>query len=637
MTPPPASPSSPAIIFFFDTEKHRPMMAAKATTSLPHRGSRQKGGRDAFVSQGFDTWNKKDEFRTHVGGVDSFHNKAREKCELLMRENKLLLKNGLPFCGHDESVNSENKELYIEVLKAIRETSEDIFNNTLENAPKNNQLISPKIQKELVQCFAQEVLLSIREEIGQDVFALLVDESNDVSKKEQMAIVLCYVDSLSFVKERFIGLVHVKDTSSLTLKNAINEVLTSNKLSFSRIRGQGYDGASNMRGEFNGLKALILQENETTFYVHCFAHQLQLVVVAVAKKHDGVSDFFEQISLVVNVCASCKRKDLLQEQARERVQKGLCSGELETGRCFRFCERGGGSLANHQQASRILAYFKSYELVFYLHMLYAILHLTGTLLKQLQRKDLHILEAASMVRGTTEALQSFRNIGFASILPKVSSFCQTHKIDTLDMEELYIGARNRRTKKTNRFPFEVEIFNTVVDMQLTEYRDRFSETSTQILEYMGALSPCDSFAQFDKSKSLKLGKLYKYDSDDSDMIDLERQLEIFYHSCIKDERFTSLKGISDLSRLMVSTGKHWSYPLVYKLLKLDLILPVATPSVERCFSKMKLLKADLRNKIGDEFLNDTLFFNVETETLEKVENEKVMEQFQKMSARRGQI
>ncbi|KAL7584485.1 uncharacterized protein LOC111885399 [Lactuca sativa] len=322
----------------------------------------QRGGIDAFVSQGFDTWNKKNAFRTHVGSVDSFHNKAREKCDFLLREKqainvvlrrqteaedhkykarlrvsiivvRLLLKIGLPFRGNDESVNSENRGFYIEVLKAIRETSEDIFNNTLENAPKNNQLIFPKIQKELVQCFAQEVLLSIRQEIGQDVFALLVDESCDVSKKEQMAIVLRYVDNLGFVKERFIGVVHVKDISSLTLKNALNKVLTSNKLSFSHIRGQGYDGASNLRGEFNGLKALILQENDIAFYVYCFAHQLQLVVVAVAKKHDGVSDYFEQISLVVNVvCASCKRKDLLREQARQRVQKGLCSGELETGR-----------------------------------------------------------------------------------------------------------------------------------------------------------------------------------------------------------------------------------------------------------------------------------------------------------------
>ncbi|XP_023735877.1 uncharacterized protein LOC111883793 [Lactuca sativa] len=366
----------------------------------------QKGGRDAFVSQGFDTWNKKDAFRTHVGGVDSFHNKAKEKCEFLMREKQA-----------NNVVSRRQTEIEDHKYKArlrvsIIVTSEDIFNNTLEDAPKNNQLIVPKIQKELVQCFAQEVLLSIREEIGQDVFDLLVDESSDVSKKEQMVIVLRYVDSLGFVKDRFIGLVHVKDTSYLTLKNSINEVLTSNKLSF------------------NQLMFFVPHVKEKTYY---------------------------------------------ESKQDKRGQKGLCSGKLETGRGLNqettlvrvgetrwgshfntlislmklfadvlvvldFVKEEGGSLANCHQAYGILAYFKSYEFVFYLHMMYAILHLTGTLSKQLQRKDLDILEAASMVRGTMEALKSFRNIGFASILPKVSSFCQTHKTDTLDMKELYIGA-----------------------------------------------------------------------------------------------------------------------------------------------------------------------------------------------------
>ena len=120
-----------------------------------------------------------------------------------------------------------------------------------------------------------------------------------------------------------------------------------------------------------------------------------------------------------------------------------------------FVKDEGGSLANRQQASGILAYFKSYEFVFYLHMMYGILHLTGTLSKQLQRKDLDILEAASMVRGTMEALQSLRDTRFATILPKVSSFCQTHNIATLEMQDFYIGARNRTTTKTNRFHFEV--------------------------------------------------------------------------------------------------------------------------------------------------------------------------------------
>ncbi|XP_076938050.1 uncharacterized protein LOC143606023 [Bidens hawaiensis] len=61
-----------------------------------------------------------------------------------------------------------------------------------------------------------------------------------------MALVLRYVDKLGLVKERFISLVHVKDTTNLSLKHAIVEVFARNNLSLTKVRGQGYDGASNM-------------------------------------------------------------------------------------------------------------------------------------------------------------------------------------------------------------------------------------------------------------------------------------------------------------------------------------------------------------------------------------------------------
>ncbi|CAI9286594.1 unnamed protein product [Lactuca saligna] len=101
----------------------------------------------------------------------------------------------------------------------------------------------------------------------------------------------------------------------------------------SQVRGQGNGEVSNMQGAFNGLKALILQNNDSTHHVHCFTHQLQLVIVDVAKKHDGVDDFFEQLSLVVNVVGgSCKRQNILWESQRERVQMSIGNGELETRR-----------------------------------------------------------------------------------------------------------------------------------------------------------------------------------------------------------------------------------------------------------------------------------------------------------------
>ncbi|KAF3443394.1 hypothetical protein FNV43_RR13076 [Rhamnella rubrinervis] len=43
------------------------------------------------------------------------------------------------------------------------------------------------------------------------------------------------------------------------------------------LRGQGYDGA-NMRGAWNGLQALFLQDCPYAYYVHCFAHRLQLAL-----------------------------------------------------------------------------------------------------------------------------------------------------------------------------------------------------------------------------------------------------------------------------------------------------------------------------------------------------------------------
>ncbi|XP_024962779.1 zinc finger MYM-type protein 1-like [Cynara cardunculus var. scolymus] len=125
---------------------------------------------------------------------------------------------------------------------------------------------------------------------------------------------------------------HVTGTFSSILKSAIDSLFAEHGLSLKQVRGQGYDRASNMRGEFNGLKALILNENSSAYYIHCFAHQLQLVVVAVANKHDGVENFFNMLGMVINVVnASCKRKDMLRQSYKDRVQEAIGKCEIDTG------------------------------------------------------------------------------------------------------------------------------------------------------------------------------------------------------------------------------------------------------------------------------------------------------------------
>ena len=59
--------------------------------------------------------------------------------------------------------------------------------------------------------------------------------------------------------------------------------------------------------------------------------------------------------------------------------------------------------------------------------------------------------------------------------------------------------------------------------------------------------------------------------------------------------FLEFQRVSELVEKLVNTRKHETYSLVYLLVKLVLIILVATATVERSFSAMKYIKNELRN------------------------------------------
>ena len=118
----------------------------------------------------------------------------------------------------------------------------------------------------------------------------------------------------------------------MSLKYAIERLLCEHNLSLSKLRRQGYDGASNMYGNINGLKTLILKENKSAFYVHCFAHQLQLTLVAIAKNHINIAEFFYVVSnLVTVVGGSCKRQYALRDAQFAKIKEDLENGVRRSG------------------------------------------------------------------------------------------------------------------------------------------------------------------------------------------------------------------------------------------------------------------------------------------------------------------
>ncbi|XP_062075261.1 uncharacterized protein LOC133779301 [Humulus lupulus] len=191
---------------------------------------------------------------------------------------RFLVRQGIAFRGHDESQESNNQGNFLKLLTFLANHNEEVRAVALKNAPVNLKLTLPKIQKDIVNAFAMETINVIIRDMG-DVIA-------------------------------------------------IDKLFSKPGLSISKLRGQGYDGASNMSGEFNGLKSIIMKENEC-----CFAHQLQLALLGVAKKHDLIGTFLTVVSNVVNVVgASSKRRDILREKQALKVIEALKGGELLSGR-----------------------------------------------------------------------------------------------------------------------------------------------------------------------------------------------------------------------------------------------------------------------------------------------------------------
>ncbi|XP_060182183.1 uncharacterized protein LOC132611833 [Lycium barbarum] len=429
-----------------------------------------------------------------------------------------------------------------------------------------------------------------------------------------MALVLRYVNKEGTLIERFLSVIHVKDTTSIALKDAIYSLLLEHSLSPSQIRGQGYDGA------------------------------MQLTLVAIAKKHYDVDQFFDIVANVLNIVGcSFKRKEILGEDQAKKLEELLVLGVVHTGSELNQelgLQRPGDTLwgSNFKTMRNFIALFSS--IVHVLEIVGSeVLAITNDLNMTLQRKDQYIVNAMKLIDFAKRQLQSMRDSKWKSLIEDVSSFCVKHNILIPKMDKNYhIGKSKRKSSNvTYSHHLHVEVLNVVIDLQLTAFNSRFDAVNSDLFLGIASLSPDNSFANYDKDKIIKLDTLYRDEFSVSKLEDLSYELDNYILFVRQDNDFSNLKGLRDLSETLVETNLHKTWRLVYLLVKLSLIFLVATATVERAFSSMKYFKNDLRSRIGDEFLNDCLVCYIEDEVFESVPNDAIIDRFQNMTSRRGQL
>jgi len=140
-------------------------------------------------------------------------------------------------------------------------------------------------------------------------------------------------------------------------------------------------------------------------------------------------------------------------------------------------------------------------------------------------------------------------------------------------------SQGKKTGITNKHHFQVDCFNEVLNWLLQELDSHFNETTSQLLVCSAAFNPRDSFHDFNVDSLISLAKLYPADFDHVELRDLNTELFLYIDDVCQDDRFANIHTIVELSQKMVQTRIHLTYRLVYRLLKLVLVLPVATTTV----------------------------------------------------------
>ncbi|XP_060845700.1 uncharacterized protein LOC132925309 [Rhopalosiphum padi] len=142
-----------------------------------------------------------------------------------------------------------------------------------------NKYLTPQIQNEIITACGDIVLRKIVKDLNASkCFSVLVDETTDISTIEQMAMCVRYVDDNDCIHERFLKFITINSLTGCDLAESILNGLNSCEINLDYLYGQGYDGASNMSGQYKGVQAIIKKKYPKAMYVHCAAHSLNLAV-----------------------------------------------------------------------------------------------------------------------------------------------------------------------------------------------------------------------------------------------------------------------------------------------------------------------------------------------------------------------
>lgn len=170
----------------------------------------------------------------------------------------------------------------------------------------------------------------IVKDVGDSWFTIKVDGTKDPTGCENISLVIRFVDSECRVHERLLAMLTTDKGDARSLTDLVLSELQKVGLDTGKILSQCYDGAIVMSGKDGGMQRIIQDRLHREIpYVHCFNHQLHLVVVHALSSEDAVEVFFD----VCNTLYKFLRKPTMAAQYKGQMLKRLLE-QWWTGHCI---------------------------------------------------------------------------------------------------------------------------------------------------------------------------------------------------------------------------------------------------------------------------------------------------------------
>ena len=169
---------------------------------------------------------------------------------------------------------------------------------------------------------------NIRQWISEEVenmFAVEIDTTQDISAQDHCSVVLRYVDSGGTIQERLVSVMKCEESTGESFVKLVLDIMLELNLDLKNCVGNSTDGSANMQGHYNGFSSLLAKEAPHQIHIWCHSHVLNLVISETTSTAVTSATLFSLLNDIAIFFRDSYDNETTRNYWRNKmVVKGLC-------------------------------------------------------------------------------------------------------------------------------------------------------------------------------------------------------------------------------------------------------------------------------------------------------------------------